>query len=346
MGLTLASLAAAASIAGKSLLDNAHNYLATALSYRASGASNWSQNKWARNNFMLAQYESLRDQQNADRNMAFQREQFAYQQRENDIARQREDTMYQRSVADMQKAGINPLVGVGGSAGAFSSTSFSGPSSGSVSSSASVNPSEPDYSQLGRIQLAQQASSLLNDQTYRKDVVDAGKRADAQHEFEVTKHNDNLQLERDKLAASNATTDAQLAEQRLTGEAQRKLLAAQALKVLTDNKDAEYEYKYKKDRGISSLSSEKYILGKEIMQDVVNSSSGKEGSVGAQWTQLRENASSNAKSQEKREAEAKGGEGAMTFEEFCKINQISNPNSVRARASYQNYLDNRKKSHK
>lgn len=341
-----ASLAAIAALVGKGLLDNSGGILSSVLSYRASKSSNALQNKWARNNFMLAQYESLRDQQNADRNLAFQKQQFAYQQRENDIARQREDTQYQRSVADMQKAGINPLVGIGGSAGAFSSTSFSGASSGSVSSSASVNPSEPDYSPLSRIQLAQQASSLLNDQAYRKDTAAASERADKAQFFEERKHADDLQLERDKLAASNETSAAQLEEQRLTGEAQRKLIAAQALKTLTENDDLEYEHKYKKDRGISSLSSDKYKLGKEIMQDVANSASGKDGSLGSQWNQLRENAASNAKSEEKREAEAKGGEGAMTFDEFCKLNHISNPNSVRARASYQSYLEHHKKAHK
>lgn len=342
MALPLAVLA----VLGKSIADNSGSVLSSILSYRAAKSSNALQSKWARNNFMLAQYESLRDQQNTDRNLAFQKQQFAYQQRENDIARQREDTLYQRSVADMQKAGINPLVGVGGSAGAFSSTSFSGASSGSVSSSASVNPSEPDYSQLGRIQLAQQASSLLNDQTYRRDTADASKRADAAQAFEETKHADQMRLERDKLNAANATSDAQLSEQRLTGEAQRKLIAAQALKTLTENDDLKYEHKYKQDRGISSLSSDKYKLGKEIMQDVANSASGKDGSLGSQWMQLRENATSNAKSEAKREAEAKGGEGAMTFEEFCEINHISNPNSVRARASYQNYLEHHKKAHK
>ena len=45
----------------------------------------------------------------AQQNLAMQQQQFEYQQQLNNLQMEREDTAWQRSVADMQKAGLSPL---------------------------------------------------------------------------------------------------------------------------------------------------------------------------------------------------------------------------------------------
>lgn len=55
----------------------------------------------------------------------FAREQFEYNKQLNELQMQREDSTYQRTIADLQAAGLNPNLLLGGSAGALSSSAGS-----------------------------------------------------------------------------------------------------------------------------------------------------------------------------------------------------------------------------
>lgn len=55
----------------------------------------------------------------------FAREQFDYNKELNELQMQREDTTYQRTIEDLQKAGLNPNLLLGGSAGALSASAGS-----------------------------------------------------------------------------------------------------------------------------------------------------------------------------------------------------------------------------
>lgn len=55
----------------------------------------------------------------------FAREQFEYNKKLNELQMQREDSTYQRTIADLQAAGLNPNLLLGGSAGALSSSAGS-----------------------------------------------------------------------------------------------------------------------------------------------------------------------------------------------------------------------------
>lgn len=63
----------------------------------------------------------------AQRNLDLQKSQFEYQKQLNNLQMSREDSAYQRAVSDAKAAGLSPLAVSGGaSAGAMSSTAFSG----------------------------------------------------------------------------------------------------------------------------------------------------------------------------------------------------------------------------
>lgn len=78
-------------------------------------------------------------------NMQLNRENIAFQKEENAIARQREDTAYQRAVADAQKAGLSPL-GVTQAA----SSAMTAPSNQLGMQGASVAPVENGFSAAGQ----------------------------------------------------------------------------------------------------------------------------------------------------------------------------------------------------
>lgn len=78
-------------------------------------------------------------------NMQLNRENIVFQREENAIARQREDTAYQRAVADAQKAGLSPL-GVTQA----SSSAMTAPSNQLSMQGASVAPVENGYSAAGQ----------------------------------------------------------------------------------------------------------------------------------------------------------------------------------------------------
>lgn len=89
-------------------------------------AEKLAQNQLSSTEQMNAENIQLQKDLNAE-NLAFQREQFEYQKQLNALTQQREDTAFQRQVADLSAAGLSPLAVVGGSpASALSSTSFSG----------------------------------------------------------------------------------------------------------------------------------------------------------------------------------------------------------------------------
>lgn len=79
-------------------------------------------------------------------NMAFQREQYEYQKKLNDLQMQREDTAVQRNAADLEAAGFNKLLAAGGTGsatGSYSSTAFTG-------TEAAQNQYVADFSGIGQ----------------------------------------------------------------------------------------------------------------------------------------------------------------------------------------------------
>lgn len=75
----------------------------------------WQQEQFTKSQEMAQQ--SLDFQKDtAEKNLGLQQDVFAAQQRENEIARQREDTAFQRQVADLKAAGLSPLTVSGGAA--------------------------------------------------------------------------------------------------------------------------------------------------------------------------------------------------------------------------------------
>lgn len=88
----------------------------------------------------------------AEKNLALQQDAFNAQQRENEIARQREDNAMQRQAADLKAAGLSPLMLSGGA------------SSGSmtVGSAPQYNAQPVSTAQGSAIQLAQEYAQLRN----------------------------------------------------------------------------------------------------------------------------------------------------------------------------------------
>lgn len=88
----------------------------------------------------------------AEQNLAFQQDAFNRQLQENELTRQREDTAYQRQIADLKNAGLSPLMASNGANAATMS----------VGSAPQYDAQAVSTAQGSAIQLAQEYASLMN----------------------------------------------------------------------------------------------------------------------------------------------------------------------------------------
>lgn len=243
MGLTLATIAGLAAKGAGALLSSAPGVVGTLLNANRADRNREFQKNAFLYSTILNMQKSASEQSNADRSYNFQREQFEYQKGLNQTLMNREDTQYQRTVKDMQAAGINPIIMNGASTNVLSSGSYSGSSTSGGSYSGSVNLDQADFSGLGRASqdVAQSVGlydQLLNSKNSRDNndkmtgiaqsnsdtaKVSAETSSKAQA-LEERKYNENKAGNTAAQAATTRSSNASAHAQELRNQANQKLL--------------------------------------------------------------------------------------------------------------------------
>lgn len=162
---------------------------------------------------------------------------------------QRDDTSYQRTVKDMNAAGINPLL-IGGAQGS-SAASFSG---GSAGSSTPTNVSEFPQG-VSPLSYLMQIAQFGADYKFR-DAENNLK----ENMFEDSKARGKAQDDRADVASSDAHSEHNV---------QMQILAAERRKAEADASLAEHDLKQQKTLGYSNSSTDKYKTGKEVAYEAV-----------------------------------------------------------------------------
>lgn len=224
----LAAFGGAAKAVGSSVLANAGSLAASFLSSQLGGSANSTNKMLALRALQLQQYQSAVDQSQNARDYAFQREQFEYQKGLNQLQMDREDRQYQRTVKDMNAAGINPIIMNGASTGSLSFSGSSGAGSSGGSYGASANQQGNDFNQLKDVSLLdglQALSNLSNDESYRKNLATQdsvsqtnAKTSSESLDFERQKYNDNKDGNAAAQSAQTRSTSASATAQELTNK--------------------------------------------------------------------------------------------------------------------------------
>ena len=179
-----------------------------------------------------AQYEKTNElaQQNldfqkdiAEKNLSLQQDAFNAQQRENEIAREREDTAYQRQVADLKAAGLSPLM-VSNGASAASMSVGSAPqyeTSGVSAAQGSMIQLANEYAQLMNMARGNHISSrqaAINQRIAAQQVLSDVSRERRTNFQNMALSTSNLAMDLSRLKKQNALTDEQIA----TAKSQRE----------------------------------------------------------------------------------------------------------------------------
>lgn len=186
-----------------------------------------------------AVYNAWSQNANNKRQEAWTREQFDYNKQLNNEIMQREDTAYQRAVADAQAAGLSPLVTAGtGGAGA----------GGTVSqSNLSMNTQAPQIEP----NTFMDAMRSLEEQSMQKRQIDAQNRSqDKQIGFETMKLQTQLDAQNEmldkQLKSASESQDKELAERQAARIEQSRQFNSQ-LNFLIDSKNQDYIFEMQKD---------------------------------------------------------------------------------------------------
>lgn len=184
-------------------------------------------------------YNMYSQKKNNDKVEDFTREQYDYNKQLNETIMAREDTAYQRAVADAQAAGLSPLVTAGtGGAG----------SGGTVSqSNLSMNTQAPQIEP----NTFMDAMRALEQESMQKRQIDAqNKSQDKQIGFETMKLQTQLDAQNEmldkQLEAAAQTQDKELADREAARIEQSKQFNAQ-LNFLIDSKNQDYILEMQKD---------------------------------------------------------------------------------------------------
>ncbi len=128
----------------------------------------------ASNKNYKAQQEANRiNKEIAEKNLAFQQQAFQYNKDLNDLQMQRQDTSYQRAVADAQKAGFSPLVASGVAPSAATVSTLTAPQMNyHAQAPVMQNPFEGLSSLNGMLSATKKAEADLDYQNFLKTVED------------------------------------------------------------------------------------------------------------------------------------------------------------------------------
>lgn len=200
-------------------------------------------------------------------NMKFNREQFDYTKMATDRAfnyavgqdelmRQREDTAYQRAVADASKAGINPLAMTGANPAASNGSAPPAASAGSASGSPTASASGGSGSSASVSGVLGTVMSMI----MQSKSIAASQSASDKQLAEQNRHNQEME-DIARLGANTKGREVSVLE----NESPSRIRSndASARSASASAADQEYETKYKRDRDMSSITPDKVSQARE-----------------------------------------------------------------------------------